>query len=94
MPGGAPKGNNNAGKNKPWRDAIDWAVKNHPTSKVEQAQALREVATKLIDSALGGDLQAMKELGDRLDGRAPQSVDLSGELHHTHEAWLESLGDE
>ena len=73
--GGQP-GNKNATKNKPWRDAIDWALKNHKNSKVEQAQALRDIATKLIDEALEGDLTAMKELGDRVDGKATTHVEL------------------
>lgn len=71
--GGQP-GNNNAGKNKDWRNAIKWALENHERSKTDKAKALRDVATKLIDSALDGDLSAIKELGDRVDGKAAQEI--------------------
>ena len=80
---GAPLGNKNATKNKPWRDAINWALENHENSQTERAQALRDIATKLIDQALQGDLVAMKELGDRVEGKAAQSVELSGALAAT-----------
>ena len=74
MPGGAPLENNNASKGKPWRDAINWALENHKRSQTERAQALRDIATKLIDNALEGDLPAMKELGDRVEGKPAQAI--------------------
>lgn len=77
--GGQP-GNNNAGKNKPWREAIAWALEKHKLSQTDRAQALRDIATQMIDKALGGDMAAMKELGDRLDGKAPQDVQLNSSV--------------
>jgi hypothetical protein len=81
MKSGAQPGNNNAGKSKPWRDAITWAIENHPKSQTERAQALRDVALKMIDAALAGDMSAIKELGDRLDGKAPQDVNVDFDLN-------------
>lgn len=33
---------------------------------------LREVAQALVDKAIAGDVQAIKEIADRLDGKVPQ----------------------
>ncbi len=70
--GGQP-GNNNATKNKPFADAIERALLLR--SKTEQAAGLLEVANKLIDKAIEGDMAAIKELADRTDGKAHQSID-------------------
>ena len=81
--GGQP-GNKNGSKNKPWREALDWASKHHKRSVTDQAQALRDIALTVFDRALDGDMTAVKELGDRFDGKSVQgvtidaTVDLSG----------------
>lgn len=81
--GGAPKGNNNASKNKVWSDAI--------RKVVVQRQALDALAIALVEKALSGDLQALKELGDRLEGKPVQSVEqdtnISGDVKVY--GWLE-----
>lgn len=35
---------------------------------------LRQVADALVSKAIGGDVQAIKEVADRLDGKVPQAV--------------------
>lgn len=35
---------------------------------------LRAVADALVDKAIGGDVPAIKEIADRLDGKVPQAV--------------------
>lgn len=60
------------GKTKPWRDAIMRAVSRRETGK--DPQALEKLADKLIDAALSGDMQAIKEIGDRIDGKPAQAV--------------------
>jgi hypothetical protein len=35
---------------------------------------LRKVADALVSKAVGGDVQAIKEIADRLDGKVPQAV--------------------
>lgn len=44
----------------------------------EDLPMLREVATQLIDKAKEGDLPAIKELADRLDGKPAQQLNLAG----------------
>ena len=64
----APKGNTNAKKAKAWCDAIHMELAQDP-------KALRRVAKSLISKAQEGDMAAIKELGDRIDGKAVQSVE-------------------
>lgn len=74
---GAPKGNNNATKTRSWAEAIDKALKQGEAGK---PQKLRALADKIIDMALEGDMAAMKEIGDRVDGKALAHVHVTGDL--------------
>jgi hypothetical protein len=65
---GAPVGNKNATKNKLWADAINRAL------LAEDGKKLRALADKLIDRALEGDVTALKEVGDRVDGKPAQAI--------------------
>jgi hypothetical protein len=88
---GAPAGNQNANIGKRWRVAIDKALDNR--SLADQQDALERVAQALIVKALEGDLEAIKVLGDRLDGKPAQAVALTGagEGPIRHEfAWAQS----
>jgi len=76
--GGQP-GNNNPGKNKPWRDAIDKALKQYKTDEIKAKTALHKIATKVVERALAGDKDAWTEIANRLDGRPAQSVEVSGD---------------
>ena len=71
---GAPKGNQNAknGKGSLWADAIRKEVLR--ADDVAGVKKLRKLARKLVDSGLEGDLVALKEIGDRLDGKPAQTV--------------------
>lgn len=77
--GGAPIGNKNATKNKVWSDAVRKAV--------VQNQNLDKLAAALLEKALSGDISALKELGDRLEGKPTQQIDQttehSGEVTYT-----------
>ena len=75
---GAPIGNSNATKTRPWAAAIERALVNR--SRIDQKQALDELAEQLLKQCDAGDMTALKELGDRLDGKAKQSVDHSESL--------------
>lgn len=41
----------------------------------DNGQRIRDCAEKLLDLAAAGEQWAVKELADRLDGKAPQSID-------------------
>ena len=77
---GRPKGAEN--KDKEWREEIRLAVHElraaDGDTKADKVKALRLLARRLVDKALGGDVAAMKEIGDRLDGKAVQGVELAG----------------
>lgn len=70
MKSGGQPGNLNATKGKPWIRAINRALAQGDANK------LRRIADQLIDQAADGDLQAIALLGDRLDGKVAQSVDV------------------
>jgi hypothetical protein len=65
---GAPEGNNNAGKGKKWKDAIHYAL-------AQDKKALQAIAKALIDKAKEGDVSAIKEFGDRVDGKVVQGIE-------------------
>ena len=67
--GGQP-GNHNAVKNRPWREALDRAIKRDDRGLLDLA------AQKVLEGAAAGDMNAIKELGNRLDGRPVQAVDM------------------
>lgn len=69
---GAPVGNQNAAKAKVWQQAIVRALEHR--SRLRQRQALDELAGVLLDRAAEGDMAALKELGDRLDGKPAQAI--------------------
>lgn len=70
---GAPFGNQNAVKAKRWAQAIDRALEKR--SRSAGIEALDALAEKLLVLAEQGDLAALKELGDRMDGKAAQTID-------------------
>lgn len=76
---GAQPGNNNAKKAKPWQAAIERAIAKRCEGLGAQKEALDELAECLLAKCGEGDISALKELGDRLDGKVAQSVHLSGE---------------
>ena len=74
MESGAQPGNDNAAKGTRWRNAIDKALRNR--CKSDGQKALVDLAEVMLTAAENGEAWALKELGDRLDGKAPQSIGL------------------
>jgi hypothetical protein len=68
----APIGNKNAVKNRPWADAINRAL------LAEDGKKLRELADRIIERAKEGDVAALKEIGDRIDGKVAQQINHAG----------------
>lgn len=75
---GAPIGNQNAFKGRLWHAAVLRALTIR--GRGDMVAALDEIATKLVDACANGDLPALKELGDRLDGKAMQQIEQKTEL--------------
>lgn len=74
---GAPIGSRNAAKpldhkSKKWAETLRRALLSDDSKK------LRQMADTLIEIAIAGDVQAIKEIGDRIDGKAVQAI--TGEL--------------
>jgi len=84
--GGQP-GNNNAVIGKQGRQALEVALRHYePGKEFKDVQVASTIETlvkmwwPIIANAMeNGDLQAMKEINDRLDGRAAQSLTISGD---------------
>jgi len=64
----AQEGNTNQSKTKPFWRAIDKALAQ------EDGKRLRAAAEKLLDLAASGEQWAVKELADRMDGKAAQVI--------------------
>lgn len=73
-------------KEKPFLEALRIAL----AEAGPDHKALRRIAYALIEKAAGGDIQAVKEIADRLDGKVPQSVtgENDGPIKITFE-WIE-----
>lgn len=65
---GAPKGNRNAAKGRFWTDALRRAVLENDGKK------LRKLADKLVAVAMKGNVHALRELGDRFEGKPAQAI--------------------
>lgn len=64
------KGRSGPKQEKPWRDAIMLAVNEAQGDR----KKLRALAEKLVDEAMAGSVVALKEIGDRLDGKPAQAL--------------------
>lgn len=76
---GAPIGNTNAAKGKQWADQIRKALIQYEDDQVKRGSALFKIAENVVRAALAGDKDAIQEIGNRLDGRAAQSLTVSGD---------------
>jgi len=75
---GAPKGNQNASKGakRVWLAAIERALEKR--SLKARKEAIDELAEKLLKACDKGDVTALRELGDRLEGKPIQQIEASG----------------
>lgn len=83
-PGGKPK-------ERPFRDALMMEI----AKAGEDRKALRAVAAKLLEKAEQGDIQAIKEIADRMDGKVPQAIEGGDEPIKTENVfrWLSSFDE-
>lgn len=91
---GAPLGNSNARRGRVWRDAIDRALKRR--SRADQIKEIDKLADRLIDLCFAGDVGALREFGDRVEGKAVQAVEITQTpdvVHMTDEELLAIAAD-
>jgi hypothetical protein len=69
---GAPLGNQNGKKGKLFFNQLRMALVQ------EDGRKLRNIAQKLVDAAEQGEPWAIKEVIDRVDGKAVQATEISG----------------
>ena len=73
------KGKSGKYKDKPWTDALRLALNDVAEGdKKTGIKKLRRMAEAVIDRAIGGDITAAKEVGDRLEGKPSQALEHSG----------------
>jgi hypothetical protein len=70
--GGAPVGNQNGKKGKLFYNQLRMALVQ------EDSRRLRTIADKLVKAAEDGEPWAVKEIMDRVDGKAIQATEISG----------------
>lgn len=71
---GAPKGNQNAAKAKVWSAAIERALERRTASRTDGIKEIDALAEKLLELVAAGDLPALKEFGDRMEGKPAQTL--------------------
>ena len=83
----APKAPRGAKSDKIWRNAIRKAVHELRAAtgdeKAERIKAITLLARRLVTKAMEGDVMALKEIGDRLDGKPVQGVALGMDVRIT-----------
>lgn len=62
-----------------WRDAVMRAVHRRMNDEEGKPQKIERLADRLVENAMAGDVTALKEIGDRLDGKPAQGVTVSGD---------------
>lgn len=70
-----------------WNAAIQRALEKR--AKSDQVEALDLLAEKLLARCDEGEISALKELGDRLDGKPNQTVDMNASIR----SWSEVLNN-
>jgi hypothetical protein len=79
---GAPVGNQNGRKAKIWEQALKRALARYSGETVDAG--LDRLADRMVKAAMTDDdsaaAQIIERIGDRIDGKPAQAVDLSGQL--------------
>ena len=92
----APKGNQFAANARQWRAAIERALEARTKSRVDGKKEIDAIAEQLVIAAASGDLAALREFGDRIEGKPSQAVTVAGDddggpIHMVHEVALVAI---
>jgi len=74
---GGTIGNTNPADGKIWRTALRQALDRRSKCRSDGKKELDALADKLIDAALEGQIPALREFGDRIDGKPAQQIQLA-----------------
>lgn len=92
-----PVGNPHPTGSKPdklMRDAIIVALhRQAEDANGKPTKKLALVAAKLVEKAIDGDVAAIKEVADRVDGKSVQQTDLNVSGQLDLRGWLQKLGE-
>ena len=87
----APKIPRGAKSDKAWRAAIMLEVnREYPAAGGKPTKALQLIAKRVVKMAVEGNMSAIGEIGDRLDGKPTQGIDLTPT--EGFEAMLDRIG--
>jgi len=83
-------GNPTGAKPSPWAEALRLCAQE---VDVSGRKRLRELAEKVFEMAIAGDMEAVKEIGNRLDGKPRQEVvaEVNSNVTVTDYSWIEHL---
>lgn len=70
----APTGNQNASRGKVWRAAIERALERRSKSRTDGIAEIDALAEQLLNLVAAGDLSALREFGDRIEGKPAQVI--------------------
>ena len=73
----APLGNRNSAKGRLWAKALEAALAQYTDDRIKCGEALDVIARNVIIAALAGDWDAVTEIGNRLDGKPAQALQVS-----------------
>jgi hypothetical protein len=59
---------------RPWTQTLERALAQYEAGDVKAGEALRKIADRVVEGALAGDKDSVKEIAERLDGKAVQSI--------------------
>jgi len=78
-------------RDKPFRDALRLEIATAQDDN--DYKSLRRIARELLAKAAGGDVAAIKEIADRLDGKVPQGIEGPGDNgeHIVRVTWLATI---
>jgi len=81
-----------------WADAVHKAVHEYheekdADGKVKKVRYINQLALNLVKAGAKGDIQAIKEIGDRLDGKPKQAVEATTEVTHNYVARMPAATD-
>lgn len=62
-----------------WSEAVRLSVYREEDDDGQKRKRLNIIADKLCRMAMEGDMAAIREIGERLDGKAPQGITLGGD---------------